>query len=479
MKVMKHLFSLIFLFLLMESQAQFDMSSVCKIEDGRIYFKLDTRWTKEQKQKVATEFSLDSAVMANAYSGKTTFSIGGTDWLARKLNPNTIELSKSLVTGKIAKRYTQDVILVNDDWIDYIDPADRESSPYGVNKFTRHQAFSYSNGVAHFYLRGYDKVGSVYLAGSFNGWSTSQLLMDKTDSGWVASVKLKPGRYSYKYVVDGQWMRDPYNFQRQDDTYGGYNSIVFCFNYTFILYGYPKAKNVFLVGSFNDWKEDQLKMFKTSRGWVLPLYLREGMHAYKYIVDGEWILDPNNPMKRPDEDGHMNSWVGIGDKVVFKLDGYQQAQKVYLAGSFNNWQQHDILMEKTKTGWETPYVLGPGNYEYKFIVDDKWLVDPTNRGRMGYGNYTNSIFAVKPNHTFVLDNYANADKVVVTGNFNNWRADGYQMVKKDGKWTISLYLRPGKTLYKFIVDDKWILDPNNELWENNEHGTGNSIVWVK
>ena len=87
--------------------------------------------------------------------------------------------------------------------------------------------------------------------------------------------------------------------------------------------------------------------------------------------------------------------------------------------------------------------------------------------------------AFKPNHTFVLENYSDAANVNLAGSFNGWSADSYRMVKKDGKWTISLYLKPGKYTYKFIVDRKWILDPGNEIYEANEYGTNNSVLWIE
>ncbi len=47
---------------------------------------------------------------------------------------------------------------------------------------------------------------SAYLAGTFNGWSAEALPMRKDEKGtWSVSVKLKPGRYEYKFVVDGEW----------------------------------------------------------------------------------------------------------------------------------------------------------------------------------------------------------------------------------------------------------------------------------
>jgi hypothetical protein len=52
------------------------------------------------------------------------------------------------------------------------------------------------------------------------------------------------------------------------------------------------------------------------------------------------------------------------------------------------------------------------------------------------------------------------------------------MKKVSGGWSIDMYLPPGKCLYKFVVDEDWIIDPGNALWEQNEHGTGNSVLWV-
>jgi len=37
----------------------------------------------------------------------------------------------------------------------------------------------------------------------------------------------------------------------------------------------------------------------------------------------------------------------------------------------------------------------------------------------------------------------------------------------------------GKHLYKFIVDGKWIKDPDDPLWEGNEFGTDNSVIWIE
>ena len=50
----------------------------------------------------------------------------------------------------------------------------------------------------------------VSLAGSFNSWDTKALCAKKSSQGtWTAKLNLKPGKYEYKFFVDGAWVNDP------------------------------------------------------------------------------------------------------------------------------------------------------------------------------------------------------------------------------------------------------------------------------
>ncbi len=50
----------------------------------------------------------------------------------------------------------------------------------------------------------------VFLVGEFNNWDTSANPMKKDKKGlWKATVSLKPGRYEYRFLVDGNWENDP------------------------------------------------------------------------------------------------------------------------------------------------------------------------------------------------------------------------------------------------------------------------------
>ena len=50
----------------------------------------------------------------------------------------------------------------------------------------------------------------VFLAGDFNNWDSSSDAMKKDKKGiWKISLSLKPGRYEYRFLVDGNWENDP------------------------------------------------------------------------------------------------------------------------------------------------------------------------------------------------------------------------------------------------------------------------------
>ena len=53
-------------------------------------------------------------------------------------------------------------------------------------------------------------ASTVFVAGSFNGWSESATPMTRGKNGiWSAGVGLAPGTYEYKFIIDGQWCCSP------------------------------------------------------------------------------------------------------------------------------------------------------------------------------------------------------------------------------------------------------------------------------
>jgi len=53
------------------------------------------------------------------------------------------------------------------------------------------------------------EVKEVYLTGDFNNWNTNSHPMKKDQNGnWEISISLQPGRYEYRFFVDGIWQND-------------------------------------------------------------------------------------------------------------------------------------------------------------------------------------------------------------------------------------------------------------------------------
>jgi glycosidase len=75
-------------------------------------------------------------------------------------------------------------------------------------------------------------------------------------------------------------------------------------------------KSVAVAGDFNGWSKDATPMTRGGDGvWAATVKLTEGVHLYKFVVDGDrWVNDPNADKALEVDDGHggKNSGVLIG-----------------------------------------------------------------------------------------------------------------------------------------------------------------------
>jgi chromosome partitioning protein len=74
----------------------------------------------------------------------------------------------------------------------------------------------------------FDGAARVLIAGDFNNWmptSTPMTVEPRTDR-WVTRLPLNPGRYQYRFVVDGRWTTDPANTAVEINQFGELNNVV-------------------------------------------------------------------------------------------------------------------------------------------------------------------------------------------------------------------------------------------------------------
>lgn len=82
-------------------------------------------------------------------------------------------------------------------------------------------------GSVRFNFQPQGRVKKIYLAGNFNGWNPGNddyLLSDEDGDGiYSITIKLEPGTYQYKFVIDSRWTKDPNSPAAHPDGFGGQN----------------------------------------------------------------------------------------------------------------------------------------------------------------------------------------------------------------------------------------------------------------
>ncbi len=92
-----------------------------------------------------------------------------------------------------------------------------------------------------------------------------------------------------------------------------------------------------------------------------------------------------------------------------------------------------------------------------------------------------SLLAPQQLYTFSFRPTTNVTSVALVGTFNNWNKEANPMkVGPDGStYTLSIPLKPGRYLYKFVLNgEKWIIDPAASS-EPDGNGNVNSIFFAK
>jgi chromosome partitioning protein len=74
----------------------------------------------------------------------------------------------------------------------------------------------------------FDGASRVLIAGDFNSWMpmSTPMTVDPRTNQWITRLPLNPGRYQYRFVVDGRWTTDPANTAVEINQFGELNNVV-------------------------------------------------------------------------------------------------------------------------------------------------------------------------------------------------------------------------------------------------------------
>ncbi len=83
----------------------------------------------------------------------------------------------------------------------------------------------------------------------------------------------------------------------------------------------PRAEQVSLAGSFNEWQPDGIQLTRNpdTGVWTGTVPLVPGEHQYMFVIDGiEWIPDPDAHAQVDDGFGQANSVIVVGPRGVIR-----------------------------------------------------------------------------------------------------------------------------------------------------------------
>lgn len=152
-------------------------------------------------------------------------------------------------------------------------------------------------------------------------------------------------------------------------------------------------------------RQEALQVFKLNKEAYPASANVYDSYAEACLVNGDYEEAAQNYLKsyelNPDNKGAKH----IADQLLssqplkgntdFKLAGYPDARLVTVAGSFNNWNGLHTVLHKKGDQWIGSADLSPGNYQYKFVVDGKWILDPANPETIEDTGHKNSKLVVK------------------------------------------------------------------------------------
>jgi 1,4-alpha-glucan branching enzyme len=179
------------------------------------------------------------------------------------------------------------------------------------------------------------------------------------------------------------------------------------------------------------------------------------------------------------------------DYILFIVTN--KAKKVEIIGDFTHWEKRRMVYEEKLKLWYYVWAenLPMGEYRYRLIMDDIFVLDPLNPatkpdGRGGFYSLLKldkdfEVFKSNPRkvgkdlYEFVYKDLK-ASRVILVGSFNNWNPYQYEMTRyKGGIWKITIRLPKGTHYYYFIVDDEITPDPLNYNTVHDKFGNALNV----
>ena len=273
------------------------------------------------------------------------------------------------------------------------------------------------------------------------------------------------------------------------------------------------GSKVLLAGTMNNWSG--VAMTKSGNTFTYTCNLEPGIYEYKFVVDGNWINDPRNPLTTGPNN---NNYVSVGGGQVTKntvtlhfqnalawngVCGSAWINNGFMTTPIEGWSWPGQALQKDTDGnyvMELQPELAEGqsmgylfhdfnshetvnlNISYATLAkgDVELWVKPTTAGADGkYSCTTATSYTASPKvegRQVTFTYTGSATSVAVAGSFNSWSKTASKMTKSGSTFTYTTTLNEGIHQYKFVVNgSEWITDPSNS---NISIPDGNSVLFI-
>jgi len=96
----------------------------------------------------------------------------------------------------------------------------------------------------------------------------------------------------------------------------------------------------------------------------------------------------------------LKSSIGGHVRVIFELPASVWADRIYLTGDFNHWNERDLPLRQERDGvWRVALDLPAGQrFQFRYLVDGQWQTDWHSDGseQNRYGSQNSVIFTELP-----------------------------------------------------------------------------------
>lgn len=65
-----------------------------------------------------------------------------------------------------------------------------------------------------------------------------------------------------------------------------------------LVYSHPGAREVSVAGTFSDWQPRAMAPSAEGQCWRLTVDAAPGDHEFKFVVDGDWRIDQDQPHRK-------------------------------------------------------------------------------------------------------------------------------------------------------------------------------------